>query len=81
LRSLPRIGFATLVMTAALWAMASGLEPSLALPSPTGVRFAALGALVAAGLLVYGIAILASGVIDRRQLRNLLRRSGSAGPA
>jgi putative peptidoglycan lipid II flippase len=78
---LPRIGLATLVMAFALWAMAAGLAPSLALPSRIGVRFGALGALVGAGLLVYGLAILALGVIDRRQLRGFLRRSGSADAA
>jgi len=80
-RSLPRIGLATLVMAAAVWATAHELEPWLALPSPTAVRFGALTALVGAGLLVYGLAILALGVIDRRQLRSLLWRRGSADPA
>jgi hypothetical protein len=61
--------------------MAQRLEPWLALPARTVVRFGALGALVGAGLLVYGLAILALGVIDRRQLRSLLRRRGSADPA
>src|SRR5215475_7681748 len=77
-RSLPRIGLATLVMAAAVWATAHELEPWLALPSPTAVRFGALTALVGAGLLVYGLAILALGVIDRRELRSLLWRRGSA---
>jgi hypothetical protein len=61
--------------------MAHELEPWLGLPSPTGLRFGALTALVGAGLLVYGLAILALGVIDRRQLRSVLWRRGSADPA
>jgi putative peptidoglycan lipid II flippase len=80
-RALPRIGLATLVMAAALWATAQELEQWLGLLSRTQVRFGALGALVGAGLLVYGLAILALGVIDRRQLRSLLQRRGSADPA
>jgi putative peptidoglycan lipid II flippase len=81
LRALPRIVLATLVMAVAVWAMAHELEPWLGLPSPTGLRFGALTALVGAGLLVYGLAILALGVIDRRQLRSVLWRRGSADPA
>jgi len=81
LRALPRIGLATLVMAAALWALAQALEPWFGLSSRTQVRFGALGALVGAGLLVYGLAILVLGVIDRRQLRSLLQRRGSADPA
>jgi len=80
-RSLPRIALATLLMGTALWSVAGGLEPSLALRSPTVARFGALGALVGAGLLVYGLAILALGVIDRRQLRSLLQRKPSTDPA
>ena len=80
-RSLPRIAVATLVMGAALWTLAAGLEPSLALPGRALVRFGALGALVGAGLLVYVLAILALGVIDRRQLLSLLQRNPSTGSA
>ncbi|HSR80173.1 MAG TPA: murein biosynthesis integral membrane protein MurJ [Hyphomicrobiaceae bacterium] len=80
-RSLPRIGLATLVMAAALWALAQELAPWFGPTARTQVRFGALGALVGAGLLVYGLAILALGVIDRRQLRSLLQRRGSADPA
>jgi putative peptidoglycan lipid II flippase len=81
LRSLPRIAVATLVMGAALWTLALGLAPSLSLSNGVAVRFGALGALVGAGLLVYVVAILALGVIDRRQLRSLLQRHPSTGPA
>src|SRR5215831_12264297 len=81
LRSLPRIALATLVMGAALWGTAVGLEPSLTLPGRAVVRFGALGALVGAAVLVYALATLALGVIDRRQLRSLLQRNPSTGPA
>jgi putative peptidoglycan lipid II flippase len=81
LRSLPRIALATLVMGAVLWGIAAGLEPSLALPGRGAVRFGALGALVGAGVLVYALATLALGVIDRRQLRSLIERNPSTGPA
>ena len=80
-RSLPRMALATLVMAVALWMAAAALEPWFAPPGGTAVRLAALAGLVGAGLLVYGIAVLALGVVDRRQLRGLLRRNPSTGPA
>ena len=76
-RALPRIGLATIVMGAALWIAASALAPWFAPPSGAAVRFGALAALVGAGLLVYALATFAFGVIDRRQLRGLLRRNPS----
>ena len=45
------------------------------------MRLAALAALVGAGLVVYAVAVLALGVVDLRQLRGLLRRNPSTGPA
>jgi putative peptidoglycan lipid II flippase len=80
-RTLPRIGLATLLMCVVLWMTASALEPWFAPANGTVVRLGALAALVTAGLLTYIIAVLALGVFDRRQLRNLLRRNPSAGPA
>jgi putative peptidoglycan lipid II flippase len=80
-RALPRIVFATIVMGLALWAAAAALEPWFAPPSGTVVRFGALAALVSAGLLVYVVAIFAFGVLDLRQMRSLLRRNSSPGPA
>jgi len=80
-RSLPRIGIATLVMAATLWIVAVALEPWFAPQGGTIVRLGALAVLVGAGFLVYVIAILVLGVFDRRQLRNLLRRGPSTGPA
>ena len=64
-------------MGAALWIAASALAPWFAPPSGAAVRFGALAALVGAGLLVYALATFAFGVIDRRQLRGLLRRNPS----
>jgi putative peptidoglycan lipid II flippase len=80
-RTLPRIGLATLLMCVVLWMTASALEPWFAPANGTVVRLGALAALVTAGLLTYIIAVLALGVFDRRQLRNLLRRNPSAGAA
>jgi putative peptidoglycan lipid II flippase len=80
-RSLPRIGVATFVMAVALWISASALEPWFAHPGGSIVRLGALTALVGAGLLAYVIAVLVLGVFDRRQLRSLLRRNPSTGPA
>jgi putative peptidoglycan lipid II flippase len=80
-RSLPRIGVATFVMAVALWIAASALEPWFAHPGGSIVRLGALTALVGAGLLAYVIAVLVLGVFDRRQLRSLLRRNPSTGPA
>ncbi len=76
-RALPRIALATIVMGATLWIVATALQPWFAPPSGTAVRFGALAALVGAGLLVYAVATFAFGVIDRRQLRGLLRRNSS----
>ena len=80
-RSLPRIALATVIMGAVLWMVAAALQPWFAPLSGTAVRLGALAMLVGAGFLVYVIAIVALGVIDRRQLRDLLRRNASTGPA
>ena len=61
--------------------LAACLEPWFAPPSGTVVRLGALAALVGAGLLVYVIASWLLGAFDRRQLRSLLRRNPSTGPA
>ena len=73
--------FVNPVVNGAASFLPSALEPWFAPPSGTAVRLSALAALVGAGLLVYVIAIFALGVIDRRQLRGLLRRNPSTGPA
>jgi putative peptidoglycan lipid II flippase len=80
-RALPRIALAAAIMGAVLWAVALALEPQFAIPSRAAVRFSALAGLVGAGLVVYAVATFAFGVMDRRQLRSLLRRNPSVGPA
>ena len=62
-------------MAAALWMAAVALGPWLAPGTGTVVRLAALSGLVGTGLVVYLIAVLLLGILDQRQLRNLLRRN------
>ena len=73
-RAVPRILLASLVMGAALYALAPVLSPWLSAPTPALLRFAALGVLVGGGLAVYAIAALAFGAVDLRQFRRLFRR-------
>jgi len=73
-RAVPRIVVASLVMGGALWAMAPVLSPWLSAPTPIVLRFAALGALVLGGLLVYAACALALGAVEIRQFGKFLRR-------
>ena len=73
-RAVPRILLASLVMGGALYALAPVLAPWLSAPTPVVLRFAALGALVGGGLLIYAVAALVLGAVDLRQFRRLLRR-------
>jgi putative peptidoglycan lipid II flippase len=69
---IPRIAAATAGMTAILLALRVVLAPTLA--GPAMLRFGALAALIAAGLVSFGALILALGVTDWRELRGQLRR-------
>ena len=73
-RAVPRILLASLVMGGALFAAAPVLAPWLSAPTTVLLRFAALGALVGGGLIVYAVAALVLGAVDMRQFRRLLRR-------
>jgi putative peptidoglycan lipid II flippase len=70
--NLPRIVGATIGMSAALIALRVALDTALA--GPMMVRLAALAALVATGLAVFGILAVALGVADWRELRGRFRR-------
>jgi putative peptidoglycan lipid II flippase len=65
----------SLAMGAAIWLVSAYFADMFAAPGVLP-RTAALGAVVGAGLAVYAIAILATGALELRQLRTLLRRGG-----
>ncbi|MEM1273000.1 MAG: murein biosynthesis integral membrane protein MurJ [Pseudomonadota bacterium] len=71
LMRLPRIIAAAAVMGAMLWALALGLGPALV---TDGVRYAALAALVGAGIAVYFLAAHVLGALRLSDMRIALRR-------
>lgn len=73
-RALPLIAAASLVMGLALWFATELIGARFGGPNPFWVRVGALAALVGSGLLVYALAVLATGVFSLRQLRSALRR-------
>ena len=73
-RGLPRILFASVLMGVVLWLVSAALAPWFGTPHSFLTRAGALAVLVGAGLAVYAIAVLASGVLELRQLRTLLQR-------
>jgi putative peptidoglycan lipid II flippase len=76
-RSLRMVALASLVMGAAVWAVSAHLHDWFAAPGLL-VRVAGLALLVGSGLAVYGIAVLATGALQFRQLRAMLGRRGRA---
>ena len=69
---LPRMAFAAAAMAATLWLLQThGLNPAV---MERGVRWAGLAALVGLGLLAYGVAGLALGAFDARELAGRMRR-------
>jgi putative peptidoglycan lipid II flippase len=77
-RRIPRLAIAAVLMGAAMFGLDRLLDPYL-----TGgflVRFAALGALVAGGGLIYGIACFLTGAFHLREVRALIRRRAPADP-
>lgn len=74
-RNMWLILLASVVMGAALAAILPVLAPHLAASQKLIHRGSALAALVMLGLSVYGLMILATGVLRRDQLRRFLRRS------
>ena len=69
-RRLPRIGVASLVMAAALWAAATFLDGPLAAGEVS--RIAALAGLVVLGVVLYGIAVQVSGAARLGELKGML---------
>ena len=69
---LPRIGMAAVAMAATLWLVQRDLFDPAAMSH--GVRWIALAALVGGGCAVYGIAGLALGAFDARDLVGRIRR-------
>ncbi|HEY1244613.1 MAG TPA: lipid II flippase MurJ, partial [Hyphomicrobiaceae bacterium] len=67
----------SLVMGVVVWLASIYLAEMFTTPGVIA-RFAALAALVGAGLVVYAIGSVALGAIEIRQLRTLLRRRGPA---
>lgn len=74
-----RMVAASLAMGAALWFAAAWLAP--AFQAVLVVKVAALAALVAGGLAVYGLLALALGAVSPAELRDRLRRRRGAGAA
>jgi hypothetical protein len=64
-------------MGAVVWLVSAYLADMFAAPGILA-RTAALAAVVGGGLAVYAVASLATGAVELRQLRTLLRRRGSA---
>jgi putative peptidoglycan lipid II flippase len=79
-RTLPCILLSSAVMGAVLWILVDALGASFGVATPTLQRVAALTGLVACGVVVYGLAIFATGALDLRQLRGFLKRRAPPGP-
>lgn len=73
-RVLPMIALSSAAMGAVLWLAMPLLAPWLAASQPTAVRFAALAALVTAGLASYGMLAVVTGALRLGSLRSALRR-------
>lgn len=71
-RRAPRLVLAAIAMGAVLWATQDALTPYV--HGTWLVRFAALAALVSAGMLVYGLACVVLGAFSRDDITLLLRR-------
>ena len=72
-RALPLIVGASLVMGAALWGGAHYLAPWLASAQPLWVKSAALAALIGGALVIYGVAMAATGVLRASMFRRRAR--------
>jgi putative peptidoglycan lipid II flippase len=71
--NIPRIAAASLAMAATVLALRLALEPALA--GPLMLRLGALTGLVAAGVVIFAVLVLALGITDWRELRRQLLRS------
>ena len=70
-RRLPRLILATTLMGAAVWLAAGWLAGALATP---GLRYAALGALVAGGAAIYAGLAMGLGAVSVKELKGAMRR-------
>jgi putative peptidoglycan lipid II flippase len=75
MRALPLMLLASLLMGAALWYAIPELAPHLATGKPIWHRALAVGGLVGAGALVYGLLVVATGVMSLRQIARFLGRA------
>ena len=73
-KSLPLIGVASGAMGVGLWFGAQALAPYLASGASLVMKTSALGALVSAGMLVYALAVLITGVMSPAQLMRFVKR-------
>jgi putative peptidoglycan lipid II flippase len=74
-RAFAAILFSSLVMGSALFAAAHLLDPYFGPDRSFAVHVTALGVLIAAGLAVYAVIVLATGALKIRQLRKFIRRA------
>jgi putative peptidoglycan lipid II flippase len=74
MRTLPRILLASLVMGAVLWVVEGALSGSFGASASALLRIGALIGLVGSGLVVYVLAVFATGAMDMRQLRSFMQR-------
>ncbi len=72
-RTLPRIVLASAVMGIVLWLVQEALAGSIGASAPALQRIGSLVALVGSGLLVYVVAVFATGALDMRQLRSFMQ--------
>jgi putative peptidoglycan lipid II flippase len=73
-RVMPMVLLASAIMGIVLWLTADRLDPWLAPTQGVLTRGTSLAIMVGIGLLVYAVAILATGALGFRQLRGFLRR-------
>ncbi|MDZ4843449.1 MAG: murein biosynthesis integral membrane protein MurJ [Hyphomicrobium aestuarii] len=87
-RTLPLMLLSSLLMGGALWFAGQVLAPYFATTQPLLVRVSALAALVGSGFAIYATLIIATGVLNLRQIREMMQRKkderasgGGSGPA
>ncbi len=73
-RNMMMIGLASVVMGLVIWWLMAVLDPSFAPGNGVLVQFGAIGALVGAGLAVFGSVLLATGVVTPRQIKAVVGR-------
>ncbi len=87
-RRLPLIVLSSLLMGGVLWFVGGLLAPYFVGTQPLLIRVSALAALVASGFAIYATLIIATGVLNLRQIREMMQRKkderangGGSGPA